>query len=182
MSEQNVLAEIWRWEIHSWLPWSKSLHFPTSISGRGISHLAVLFRTMDSTPDPPSHTHQASECQARWLAPWPTEGTVLLPHPWEPTIWFQGEDLHQRKPIHTVPGVHSYCKRTLPANVALNFHSCIWLLLNSCCVPGSAPDTKEEDYKWIKMVLVLEKLGASGGDWKPVIIRQISKMLANSSH
>lgn len=30
------------------------------------------------------------------------------------------------------------------------------------------------------MVFALEKLGASGGDWKPAITGQINKMLANS--
>ena len=47
-------------------------------------------------------------------------------------------------------------------------------------MPGSAPDAEEEDCRCVKMVLALEKLGASGGDWKPVITRHISKMLANS--
>lgn len=30
------------------------------------------------------------------------------------------------------------------------------------------------------MVLALEKLGASGGDWEPAITGQINKMIANS--
>lgn len=121
----------------------------------------------EASPSTSQHPSQAEELviwqfsSAPWTAPQirlhiPTRprvpGTVtgtmadgrdgLAPTSMEACHLVQEKILHQGKPIHTVLGVHSCYKRTLPANVALNFHSCIWLLLNSCCVPGSAPDTE----------------------------------------
>ena len=43
-------------------PRSKSLHFLTSISGRGISHFSVLFSTTDSTLDSPFWSSPRSGC------------------------------------------------------------------------------------------------------------------------
>ena len=55
------------------------------------------------------------------------------------------EKSHSRETHSHSAGCSLVRQRTVPANVARNFHSYVWRLLNSCCVPGPAPDTEEED-------------------------------------
>ena len=71
-------------------PRSKSLHFLTSISGRGISHFSVLFRTTDSTLDSPFWSSPRSGCTRHSACHHGQQkAQPCSPHPQELTVWLQ---------------------------------------------------------------------------------------------